>query len=122
MRTSVLAYVVIVCISLLSGCASITMLTNSYPQKSQNESIDVYITNRPSCQYEEIAIIKCESLTDNRSINQAKSKARKIGADAIIIVGSASVDSAAVPIGNNSFAIASSSESGVKAIAIKYKK
>ncbi|MFI3285798.1 MAG: hypothetical protein R3Y08_04015 [Rikenellaceae bacterium] len=96
------------------------MLSSSYPARALDAQIDTYVTNKPECKYTEIAIIKYDSgFGGETDIETIKAEARKIGADAIIITGSAGVSSYAIPMGNMSYV--SSEASGTSAVAIKYK-
>lgn len=113
---------------IISGCAStgflmakakVTLFGESYPAKSENAKIDVYMTNKPTQEYVEFAQITCGDTNDKWSLEQITKKAREIGADGIIIIGKAGTSGVGVPIGNSTYIV--SEEYGMTAVAIKYK-
>lgn len=113
---------------IISGCAStgflmakakVTLFGESYPAKSEDAKIDVYITNKPTQEYVEFAQITCGDTNDKWSLEQIAKKAREIGADGIIIIGKAGTSGVGVPIGNSTYIM--SEEYGMTAVAIKYK-
>jgi hypothetical protein len=106
------------------GCAStgflmekpkLNLFGNAYPSKSENETIDVYITSKPTKDYIEFAQISCNDTDDNWNMQQVQKKAREIGADGIIIIGK----SGTYEVGYSNVVV--SEEYGISAIAIKYK-
>ncbi len=97
----------------LSSCASVTMLSSAYPTKPADAPIEVFVTKKPSKEYVEIAIIGFGNGHDEAIINAIKVEARKVGADAIIIMGRAGSLSSGHTTGNEA--------SGLTAVAIKYK-
>lgn len=99
--------------------AKVTMFGDAYSSKDAGEKIDVYITNRPTQEYIEIAKITCADTNDKWSLDQITKKAREIGADAVIIVGKAGSTGVGVPMGYSTYVV--SEEYGMTAIAIKYK-
>jgi len=110
------------------GCAStgflmakpkVTLFGNTYPQKDEEATIDVYMTNKPTQEYVEFAQIRCGDTNDKWCLAQISKKAREIGADAIIIIGKAGSSGVGIPIGNITYV--ASEEYGMTAIAIKYK-
>jgi hypothetical protein len=103
----------------LMGKAKVTMLTDAYPPKEEHTTIDAYITTTPTQQYIELAKIICKDTSDEWCMQQIKKKARKIGADAIIILGKADSYGVGIPIG--SFMYVENESYGMSAIAIKYK-
>ncbi len=112
----VVNYVAIAVSFCFISCATVTMVGSSYQPKSIDAPIDVFITQKPDVPYTEIAIIKCEDLTNKTTIGRIKKNARKLGADAIIITGAAGTSGYA-----NANGFYSSSDSGYSAVAIKYK-
>ncbi len=113
---------------IISGCAStgflmakakVTLFGESYPAKSEDAKIDVYMTNKPTQEYVEFAQITCRDTNDKWSLEQITKKAREIGADGIIIIGKAGTSGVGVPIGNSTYIV--SEEYGMTAVAIKYK-
>jgi hypothetical protein len=100
---------------IIMGCITIYRYDNiRYTPTNENE-IEVYSTTLPQKSYIEIAEIVLE---DSKSVHKLKKEAAKLGADAIIIIGSASISSyVGVWSGWGS---SESVESGRKAIAIKY--
>jgi hypothetical protein len=111
----------LVLILLISGCAStVTLFGNAYPQKTEEATIDVYITKKPDHDYVEFAKIVCKLSDDKMCINQILKKAREIGADGVIIIGKAGTSSELVTLGKYSTYI-NNEEYGMTAIAIKYK-
>jgi hypothetical protein len=115
-----------------SGCLEINRYTSKvYPIRDENE-IEVYSFSLPKKEYIEIA----EILSSSASVYKLKKEASKLGADAIIIVGPASIDEhssgsiiGSIPIvggmlsGFSNFITTRSSvtkENGRKAVAIKY--
>lgn len=65
----------------------LTLFGETYPPKDEGTKIDIFITNKPTQEYVELAIITCNDTNDNWSLEQITKKAREIGADGIIIVG-----------------------------------
>ncbi len=113
---------------IMSGCATtgflmakakVSLLGESYPAKSEEAKIDVYITNKPTQEYVEFAQITCGDTNDKWSLEQISKKAREIGADGIILIGKTGTSGVGVPIGNLTYIV--SEEYGMTAIAIKYK-
>lgn len=105
---------------LLSGCATVTMISTAYPSKAHDAHIDIYVTNKPTSEYSEIALIKCGNISDKSTFKQIKIKAREIGADAVIITGRTGSSSVGIPMGDITFV--ATENSGFTAVAIKYKK
>lgn len=99
--------------------AKVTLFGDSYPAKSEDAKIDVYMTNKPKQEYVDFAKITCGDTNDNWSLEQITKKAREIGADGIIIIGKAGSSGVGVPIGNSTYVV--SEEYGMMAVAIKYK-
>jgi hypothetical protein len=75
----------------------------------------MYSTTLPKRPYIEIAEIILE---DSKSVHKLKKEGAKLGADAIIILGSASISNVCSMYGG--WGISAGAESGRKAIAIKY--
>ena len=90
----------------------------TYPAKDVDTPVEIYRTQRPNRPYVEIGEISCNNTNDEYALNQILMKARSIGADAIIILGSASTSASGVPIG--SVIYSSTQQYGFKAVAIKY--
>ena len=112
---------------LLFGCASngflmakprMVLYGTTYPAKDVNTPVEIYRTQRPNRPYVEIGEISCNGTNDEYALNQILMKARSIGADAIIILGSASTSASGVPIGGVLYS--STQQYGFKAVAIKY--
>jgi len=110
------------------GCATtgflmakpkVTMFGNAYPPKSEDATIDIYMTNKPTQEYVEFARITVGDTNDKWCLEQITKKAREIGADAVIIIGKAGSYGVGVPIGYSAYVV--SEEYGMTAIAIKYK-
>jgi hypothetical protein len=101
----------------LSGCASakVTMLGTAYSPKSENATIEVFMTTRPTQPYIELARIVSNATNDDWNLT----KARAIGADAVIITGKAVSAGVGIPIGYLTYV--ATEEYGMTAIAIKYK-
>jgi len=106
--------------AVLFGCASngflmakprMVIYGTTYPAKDVNTPVEIYRTQRPNRPYIEIG-------NDEYALNQILMKARSIGADAIIILGSASTTASGVPIGGVLYS--STQQYGFKAVAIKY--
>jgi hypothetical protein len=89
---------------------------------TDSDEIEVYSTSFPKKPYIEIA----EILINSKNVYKLKREAAKLGADAVLIVGSktiiGSTFGSVVGLFSSAFGSASSSttESGRKAIAIKY--
>ncbi|MDR1847367.1 MAG: hypothetical protein LBR17_04545 [Bacteroidales bacterium] len=63
------------------------MLSNvSYLPKDKEANVDVYITNRPTNEYIEFALIRCRDTNEKWCLEQIRNAARETGADAIIII------------------------------------
>ena len=99
--------------------AKVTLFGDSYPPKNEDAKIDVYMTNKPKQEYVEFAQITCRDTNDKWSLEQITKKARKIGADGIIIIGKAGASGVGIPMGNLAYVV--SEEYGMNAVAIKYK-
>lgn len=97
----------------------VTIFGQQYPPKSQNEEIDIFLTNKPTKEYIEFAKITCGDTNDKWSLDQISKKAREIGADGIIIIGNTGSTGVGVPIGNSAYVV--NSNYGMAVIAIKYK-
>lgn len=98
----------------MTNCMSVTMLSKSYPSKDEDAHIEVFVTNKPTSEYVEIAIIKHDSeWSDKSTLNNIKSKARELGADAVIITERAG--------SSGGMTFVSTEKSGFVAVAIKYK-
>lgn len=103
----------------LMAKAKVTLFNDSYPAKSEDAKIDVYMTNRPTQEYLEFAQITCGDTNDKWSLEQIIIKAREIGADGIIIIGKAGSSGVGIPMGTSTYVV--SEEYGMTAVAIKYK-
>ena len=123
---------IIICFIFLAfhffGCAStgflmakpkVTMFGNAYPSKSEDTTIDVYLTTKPTIEYVEFAKITIGDTNDKWCMEQITKKAREIGADAVIIIGQAGSYGVGVPMGYSAYIV--SENYGMTAIAIKYK-
>ncbi|MDR0398641.1 hypothetical protein [Candidatus Endomicrobiellum devescovinae] len=106
----IILVLLLVCFSFL-GCVSVSRYTNKIYAPTDANDIEVYSTTLPKRPYIEIAEIILE---DSKSVHKLKKEGAKLGADAIIILGSASISTRA------SWVSYVSEESGRKAIAIKY--
>ena len=113
--------------AVLFGCASngflmakprMVLYGTTYPAKDVDTPVEIYRTQRPNRPYVEIGEISCNNTNDEYALNQILMKARSIGADAIIILGSASTSASGVPIGGVIYS--STQQYGFKAVAIKY--
>ncbi|HKW46591.1 MAG TPA: hypothetical protein VJN70_04070 [Gemmatimonadaceae bacterium] len=84
--------VVAMSLAAATGCAPppeliITPLgaERTYPATPDNVKIPLYATRQPECPYDEIAAITAEGLqSDEEMLATLKSKARTLGADAIV--------------------------------------
>ncbi len=117
---------------ILSSCKVTTIVMGSkHPAKSKSDQMDAYYTKLPTRDYTEIAIIESEGAVNRKStFNRIKRKARKLGADAIIVLGPANEtvsqtktkdkekDKNAVTVETTTSY--SNNESGCKVVAIKY--
>src|SRR5690606_7953418 len=103
----------------LMAKAKVTLFGDSYPPKNEEEKIDVYMTNKPTQEYEEFAQITCGDTNDKWSLEQITKKAREIGSDGIIIIGKAGTSGVGIPMGTSTYVV--SEEYGMTAVAIKYK-
>jgi len=110
------------------GCAStgflmakpkVTMFGNTYPPKAKNETIDFYLTDKPTREYIEFAKITVGDTNDQWCMEQIQKKAREIGADAVVIIGKVGSSGMGVPAGE--FTTVVSKDYGMSAVAIKYK-
>src|SRR5690606_11561648 len=93
-------------IVLFSGCAStgflmakpeVTLFGETYPPKDEETQIDVFMTNKPSQEYLEIAQIIVKDTSEKWCLDQIKKKARELGADGIVILGKAGSYGVAFP-------------------------
>lgn len=130
MKNKRIVYIIlwVLCILGFSGCAStgflmakarVTQFGDSYPPKEEDAKIDIFITNKPTQEYNEFAQITCGDTNDQWSLEQITKKAREIGADGIIIIGKAGSSGVGVPIGTSTYVV--SEEYGMTAVAIRYK-
>jgi hypothetical protein len=113
--------------TILTSCASsgflmakprVLMYIDAFPAKAPDAQIEIYRTHNPTRPYKELGEISCRDTDDEYALNQILIQARLIGADAIIILGSASTSSTGVPIAGMVYA--SSEEYGYRAVAIRY--
>jgi len=128
MKRCVFIFYLLILISVISGCAStgflmakanIILFGDSYPSKSEDAKIDVYMTNKPTQEYVAFAQITCGDTNDKWNLEQITKKAREIGADGIIIMGKAGTLDVGIPIGTLNYVV--TEEYGMTAVAIKYK-
>ena len=128
MKTIEYFFYLLVSLLLFSGCAStgfliakpdVTLFGEKYPPKDAGVTIDVFITNKPTQEYLEIAQITCKDTNDKWNLDQIMKKAREIGADGVIIVGKAGSSGVGIPIGLTTYVV--SEEYGMTAIGIRYK-
>src|SRR5690625_266569 len=113
---------------IISSCAStgflmakakVTQFGDSYPQKSEEAKIDVYMTNKPTQEYVEFAQITCGDTNDMCRLEQITKKYREIAAEEIIIIGKAGISGVGIPMSTSIYVV--SEEYGMTAVAIKYK-
>jgi hypothetical protein len=109
---------------IFAGCASVPtvqMLNQSFPPKSENDTVEVFKNKRPERPYIEIAEITYEK----NDIPTIVAQAKELGADAIIITGSAGVGTRPTMLAildqEDFHQSVKTQEYGIKAIAIKYK-
>jgi len=109
------------CISteFLMAKPKVVLFGDTYPPKTKDAKIDIYITKAPKNEYIEFAQITIRETDDTWNLNQIKNEAREIGADGVIIIGKANSYGVGVPVGNVSYI--SHNDYGMTAIAIKYK-
>jgi hypothetical protein len=103
----------------LMAKAKVTLFGDSFPPKSEEAKIDVYMTNKPTQGYVELGQITCRDTNDKWSLKQITKKAREIGADGILIIGKSGTSGVGIPMGTSTYVV--SAEYGMTAIAIKYK-
>jgi hypothetical protein len=103
----------------LMAKAKVTLFGDSYSPKSEDANIDIYMTNKPTQEYLEFAQITCRDTNDKWSLDQIIIKARKIGADGIIIIGKAGTSGVGIPMGTSTYVV--TEDYGMTAVAIKYK-
>jgi ABC-type branched-subunit amino acid transport system substrate-binding protein len=114
---SVVSLGIIVLIAKERSTVSVTLMNNQiFPP---TEFIQVFKTARPDESYIEIAELTIKDSNGSKSMNRIIAKAKELGADGVIIIGSAGESGGAVPIGNIIYM--ESGSYGIKAIAIKYK-
>ena len=130
MRKKKIGFIIVLFVTILgfSSCASngflmakakVTLFDDSYAPKKEDAKIDIYMTNKPIQKYIEIAQITCGDTNDKWSLEQITKKARKIGADGIIIIGKAGSSGVGIPIGTSTYVV--NEEYGMTAVAIVYK-
>ena len=71
----------------LMAKAKVTMFRQAGPPKPADAQVEVFQTNKPERQYDELARIECDDTDDSWAMKQILESARKIGADAVIILG-----------------------------------
>lgn len=110
----------LICSVLLVGCASMMAkpeftqyTTKTFTPKAITDDIEMYSTP-PKKDYIELGMIVCRDSSKEWNLKQVKTKAREIGADAIIILHNESMTTAEIIAGVKR-------EVGIKAIAIKFK-
>ena len=106
----------------LAGCASpqVTVYNSGYAPRAENAEIEIFQTQKPDRPYIELGQISIGDTNNEYNMKQILKKAREMGADAIIILGSAGQAGVVVPIGNI-MAYGGSESYGISAFAIKYK-
>jgi hypothetical protein len=78
--------------ALLAGCGprlSYVQTGPAYPPKPYGAPIEVVLTQQPRCPYTEIGLIRSESAYLERAMEALREKAREVGADAVIVTGTA---------------------------------
>lgn len=113
MRITLYVLIAAFLIGCLSATPKVTRYNYAKPNTSSKPIIVHYFT--PDTTFEELGMVSCDDTNDQHNLTQLRIAARKMGADAIIILqGKKSMD---VPIGGVWF----TQEYGMKAIAIRYK-
>jgi len=122
-------------IAVLGGCAStgflmaspkVTMFMQAGTPRPDDFQIQVFYSNRPSAEYQEMAMIEVGDTDDNYCMKKITEKARDMGADAVIILGE--VGSYGLATGSatarNGYATATgmgaTQEYGISALAIRF--
>lgn len=107
------------CLVLLVGCASMMAkpeftqyTTKTFTPKTSVDDVEIYSTP-PRKDYIELGMITCKDTSKKWNLQQVKTKAKDVGADAIIISHNESLTTAEIIAGVER-------ECGIKAIAIKY--
>lgn len=109
-------------LAFLAGCMATPKVIRfgpSFGSKSPNAPVEVFQTRVPDRPYQEIALISVGDTDDDYCMEQILLKARELGADAVILKGRVGTTAVAVPVGG--MALASGSDYGLSAIAIRYK-
>ncbi|MDR1716353.1 MAG: hypothetical protein LBS20_10950 [Prevotella sp.] len=96
----------------------VTMFGYAYLPKDEGANIDVYITTKPTQEYVEFAKITIGDTSDKWCLQQIQKKAREIGADAVIITGTAGSYGMGI---TGPLMYIQDETYGMTAIAIKYK-
>ncbi len=107
------------------SCSTVTIIGNTYPPKHQNEQIDAYFTKMPTRDYVDVAIIDTFLiLSDQRAFDDAKKEARRLGADAIIVLANSSTSMSNTVSSTSNSATTTTNHAdpnaGYKIVAIKY--
>jgi hypothetical protein len=99
--------------------AKVTLFGDSFPPKSENAKIDIYMTNKQTQEDLEFAQITCRDTSDKWNLEHISKKAREIGADGINIIEKVGSSGVGIPLGTSTYVV--SEEYGMTAVAIKYK-
>ncbi len=98
---------------------TVIALTNiTYPAKSEDAEVEVFITKTPPKDYTEIAIITCNDHQYEYCLKQVKDKTRELGGDGIIILGNSYFVGSISTTGT--VGSTSGDSIGIKAVAFKY--
>jgi hypothetical protein len=112
----------------LGGCASsgflkpgpsVTVYGPALPARDKAAEVEVYQTQAPERPYSEIARIETTHGDDAWGMKQILVKARELGADGVIVLGSTRKSVEQVPVEGQNMSIAK--QYGISAIAIRFR-
>jgi hypothetical protein len=83
-KRSIVSFLLCICLFFVAGCVTVSKYTTLKYTPTDANKIEVYSTSIPKKEYIELAEISCLS-----DVMKLKEEAAKLGADAIIITGTA---------------------------------
>jgi hypothetical protein len=132
-KKNIVGFLFCICLFFISGCITVDSVESARFRDNQYaptdaSKIEVFSTSFPKKEYIGLAVI---TLSSGRSLEKVKAEAAKLGADAIIIVGAASIHSIKTSNSNNNSSlllnliandtIITTTEEGRQCVAIKFK-
>jgi hypothetical protein len=115
-KKNIVGFLFCICLFFVASCATVDTVkyTDTQYPPTDASKIEVFSSSVPKKEYIELGEI---TLSSGRSLEKVKAEAAKLGANAIIIVGAARINSYSIGFGNT----ITTEEEGCKCVAIKFK-